>query len=135
MSMSLVSGPMFFMSYIMATCILMGATIDYGILMSTNYVQARKSMEKDEALRYAVNATMPTIFTSGIILMICGLVVGIVASQMCIASVGFLLFRGTLISTIMISIVLPSLLYVLDKFVLKFTKSEPIDFKKLFKKQ
>ena len=135
MSMSLVSGPMFFMSYIMATCILMGATIDYGILMSTNYVQGRQSMEKDEALRYAVDSTMPTIFTSGIILMICGLVVGIVASQMCIASVGFLLFRGTLISTIMISIVLPSLLYVLDKFVLKFTKSEPIDFKKLFKKQ
>ena len=135
MAMSLVSGPMFFMSYIMATCILMGATIDYGILMSTNYVQARQSMEKDEALRYAVDSTMPTIFTSGIILMICGLVVGIVASQMCIASVGFLLFRGTLISTIMITIVLPSLLYVLDKFVLKFTKSEPIDFKKLFKKQ
>ena len=126
MSMSLVTGPMFFMSYIMATCILMGATIDYGILMATNYLEARKTMDKAEAIRFAVNATMPTIFTSGIILMICGLVVGIVASQMCIASVGFLLFRGTLISVIMITVVLPSLLYALDTFVLKFTKEKSV---------
>ena len=67
---------------------------------------------------------MPTIFTSGIILMICGLVVGIIASQMCIATVGFLLFRGTLISVIMITVVLPALLYLLDKFVLKLTKTK-----------
>ena len=91
--------------------------------MATNYIQARNTLEKDEAIKHAVDATMPTIFTSGIILMICGLVVGIVASQMCISSVGFLLFRGTLISVIMITVVLPSLLYVLDKFVLKLTKS------------
>lgn len=134
MSMSLGSGPMFFMSYIMATCILMGATIDYGILMSSNYVQARKSMEKEDALAFAVDSAMPTIFTSGIILMICGLVVGLVASQMCISSVGFLLFRGTLVSVIMITVVLPSLLYVLDKFVIKYTRNKLSDFKDLFNK-
>ena len=50
MSASLLTGPMFFMSYIMATCILMGATIDYGILMSTNYLEARKTMDKKESL-------------------------------------------------------------------------------------
>ena len=121
MSMSLIGGSMFFMSYIMSMCILMGATIDYGILLSTNYVSNRKSMDKKEALGKALDAAMPTIFTSGLILMICGFVVGFVASQTSISSVGFLLFRGTLISVVMITMVLPSLLYLLDKIVLMLT--------------
>lgn len=121
MSMSLVSGPMFFMSYIMSMCILMGATIDYGILLSTNYVKYRETLDRRESLYKAVDAAIPTVFTSGLILMICGLVVGFIASQTSISSVGFLLCRGTLISTVMIILVLPSLLYLLDSFVMKLT--------------
>ena len=125
MSMSLVGGgSMFFMSYIMSMCILMGATIDYGILLSTNYVRERQQLDKKEALYKAVDATLPTVFTSGLILMICGLVVGLIASQTSISSVGFLLFRGTLVSTVMIILVLPSILYLLDKFVIKLTLKE-----------
>ena len=99
----------------------MGATIDYGILMSTSYVDARMSLDKKDALLRAIEIALPTIFTSGIILMICGLVVGLVASQTSISSVGFLLFKGTLISTVMITTVLPAVLYLLDGFILKFT--------------
>lgn len=122
MSFTLIGGgSMFFMSYIMSMCILMGATIDYGILLSTNYVNYRATMEKREALEAAIDSAMPTIFNSGLILMICGFIVGLVASQTSISSVGFLLFRGTLVSVIMITIVLPSLLYLLDKLVLKLT--------------
>lgn len=122
MSFTLISGgSMFFMSYIMSMCILMGATIDYGILLSTNYVDYRATMDKREALEAAINSAMPTIFNSGLILMICGFIVGLVASQTSISSVGFLLFRGTLVSVIMITLVLPSLLYLLDKVVLKLT--------------
>ena len=43
------------------------------------------------------------------------------ASQTSISSVGFLLFRGTLVSTIMITLVLPALLYLLDGFIVKLT--------------
>ncbi len=121
MSMSIVTGPMFFMSYIMSMCILMGATIDYGILLSTNYVKYRATLDKKEALYKAVGGAIPTVFTSGLILMICGLVVGLIATQTSISSVGFLLFRGTLVSTVMITLVLPSILYLLDGFVIKLT--------------
>ena len=124
MSMSLLgSGSMFFMSYIMSMCILMGATIDYGILFSTTYVRNRETLDKKESLYAALDTAMPTIFTSGIILMICGFIVGLIASQTSISSVGFLLFRGTLVSTILITLVLPALLYLLDKFVIKLTYS------------
>lgn len=122
MATSLISGPMFFMSYIMATCILMGATIDYGILMSTSYVRLRGELDKKAALVGAVGAAMPTVFTSGLVLTICGFVVGLVASQNSISSVGFLLGKGTLISVAMITIVLPAVLYLMDGFILKYTK-------------
>jgi predicted RND superfamily exporter protein len=121
MSLSSFGDPMFFMSYIMSMCILMGATIDYGILLSTNYVRARETLDRDEALAKAMNGALPTIFTSGIILMVCGAVVGFIASQTSISSVGFLLFRGTLVSTIMVTIVLPALLYMLDRLVIGLT--------------
>ena len=121
MSTSLITGPMFFMSYIIATCILMGSTIDYGILMSTNYLDFRKTMDKKEALLRAVAAAMPTVFTSGLILIICGFIVGMVASLTSISTVGMLLGKGTLVSVLMITLVLPSVLYLLDGFILKLT--------------
>lgn len=121
MSLSGFGDPMFFMSYIMSMCILMGATIDYGILLSTNYVRARATLGRRKALTEAMNGALPTIFTSGIILMVCGAVVGFIASQTSISSVGFLLFRGTLISALMVTVVLPALLYMLDKFVMGLT--------------
>lgn len=121
MSLSLITGPMFFMSYIIATCILMGSTIDYGILMSTNYLEYRKTMNKKDALYSAVAAAMPTIFTSGIILIICGFIVGFVASLTSISTVGFLLGKGTFVSVLMILFVLPSVLYLLDGFITKLT--------------
>lgn len=121
MSTSLITGPIFFMSYIVATCILMGATIDYGILMSTNYVAYRQVYGRKESLYKSVETAMPTVFTSGLILTICGFVIGFVASQTSISTVGFLLGKGTLVSAVMITIVLPSVLYLLDKFILKLS--------------
>ena len=123
MSLSLITGPMFFMSYIIATCILMGSTIDYGILMSTNYLNYRETMDKKEALHKAVASAMPTVFTSGLILTICGFVVGLVASMTSISTVGFLLGKGTLVSVLVITLVLPSILYFLDGFIRLFTYS------------
>ena len=121
MSTSLLTGPMFFMSYIVATCILMGATIDYGILMSTNYVESRQMLDKKEALYRSVEATMPTVFTSGLILIICGFVIGWISSQNAISTVGILIGKGTLVSVLMITLVLPSILYLFDGFVLKLS--------------
>lgn len=121
MSTSLITGPMFFMSYIVTVCILMGATVDYGILMSTNYVKYRATLDKKEALLKSVEAAMPTVFTSGTILTVCGLVIGIIASQPAISTVGLLICKGALVSVLMVMLVLPSALYLLDGFILKLS--------------
>ena len=121
MSTQLMSSGIFFMSYIVVTCILMGATIDYGILMSSTYVLNRYIYDKEESLEKAISTAMPTIFTSGLILTVCGFVISFVSSQNSIATVGRLLGIGTICSIVMITIVLPSALYLLDKFVMKLT--------------
>lgn len=121
MATQLHSEGIFFMSYIVVTCILMGAIIDYGILLSNTYVENRNELDKKHSLVNALANAMPTIFTSGLILTICGFVIHFISSQNSIATVGLLLGIGTISSVIMITIVLPSVLYLLDKFVLKLT--------------
>ena len=49
---------------------------------------------------------------------VCGFVIHFISSQNSISTVGLLLGIGTICSVIMITIVLPSVLYILDKFVL-----------------
>jgi predicted RND superfamily exporter protein len=99
----------------------MGATIDYGILMSTSYIQHRQTMDKRNSLLEALEIALPTVFTSGLILTICGFVVGFISSQTSISTVGFLLGKGTIVSILMITLVLPSVLYMLDGFILKLS--------------
>jgi len=120
-STQLFGNGIFFMSYIVATCILMGATIDYGILMSSNYVADRSLYDRKQSLEMSVEAAMPTVFTSGLILTVCGFVIHFVSSQNSISTVGLLIGIGTVCSVIMITVVLPSVLYLLDKFVLKLS--------------
>ena len=121
MSTQLLGDGIFFMSYIVTTCILMGATIDYGILMSSNYVAYRQTNDRATALRLSVEAAMPTVFSSGLILTVCGFVIHFISSQNSISTVGLLIGIGTICSVVMITVVLPSVLYLLDAFVLKLS--------------
>jgi uncharacterized protein len=122
MSTQLLGDGIFFMSYIVTTCILMGATIDYGILMSSNYVADRIVCGKEKSLEMSVETAMPTIFTSGLILAVCGFVIHFISSQNSISTVGLLLGIGSICSTVMVTVVLPSVLYLTDAFVLKATQ-------------
>ncbi len=125
LSLCLIGGGLiFFMSYIVTTCILMGATVDYGILMSNNYLVYRKTEDKYTSLAKAVDSAMPTVFTSGLILVVCGFVISLISSQNSIASVGSLLAQGTIVSIIMITLGLPSILFLLDKYILKLTMND-----------
>lgn len=127
MSTQILSSGVFFMSYIIVTCILMGATIDYGILMSNNYIENRKTLDKKESLKNAVQAAMPTIFTSGLILIICGFVISFISSQSSISTVGLLIGIGGICAVIMILFVLPAVLYLFDGFVMKFTMKKKLN--------
>ena len=69
-------------------------------------------------MKLAVAAAMPTVFSSGLILSVCGFVIHFLSTQNAISTVGLLLGIGTVSSVLMITFVLPALLYLLDRFVL-----------------
>lgn len=122
MAISFVIGQqIFFMSYIIGSAILMGATIDYAILVSNNYLKARQTFSKTDSVKHTIKQSLPTILTSGLILVIAGFIVGLGSSSYAISSIGLLLGRGALVSLLLITFLLPQLLYILDKPIQKLT--------------
>ena len=116
----LMGQPIFFMCYLICLSIQMGATIDYGIMVCDQYRNLRRSGKAaGEALTEALHKSLPTILTSGIILVTAGYVVGKRCSVYYIASIGALLARGALISAILVLTLLPALLLICDRFMIK----------------
>ena len=109
---------LFFMCSLICLCMQMGATIDYGILVSDQYRSLRRS-GKDicAALTEALKKALPTVLTSGIILTVAGYCVGRGCSVYYISSIGMLLSRGAAISVALVLTLLPSLLVIFDRIV------------------
>ena len=120
MSISIVIGEnVFFMCYLICLAIQMGATIDYGILLTSNYRLQRREKDSRAALTGAIELSLPTIFTSGLILTVAGFAIGHVCTVYYIYSIGRMLARGTLASLVMVLLLLPPLLLLTDKWVIK----------------
>ncbi len=109
----------FFISYLIVSSIQMGATIDYAILITNRYLQLKTKMDRDKATIEALNQAFPTVFTSGTILTSAGYLIGYIATDPLIASIGLSLGRGTLISIILVLTVLPQILNVGDYLIEK----------------
>lgn len=115
----LLNQPIFFMSYLICISIQMGATIDYGILLSSHYRDARLSgLPVREALSAAMKKALPTVLTSGVILITAGYIIGKMCSVYYISAIGLLLSRGAVVSVLLILTLLPALLSVFDRAVI-----------------
>lgn len=117
---------MIFMGYIIVSCLQLGATIDYSILLTTNYLNARNELEKKDAAITAIAGSALSILTSGTILTTVGYGLYFTSSVAAIAGIGRLIGRGALFSMILVLSLLPVLLTVSDKII--------FHQKKLFKK-
>lgn len=114
----LTGSTMYFLSYLVVSSIQMGATIDYAIVITSRYLELRKSMDdRKKTVVEALNQSFPTIITSGTILTSAGFVIGCLTNNAVIASLGKVLGRGTLISIILVMTVLPQLLLLGDKLI------------------
>ena len=112
--------PVFFISYLICLSIQMGATIDYGILLSDQYRMLRQGgLPAKEALQEALSRALPTVMTSGIILVIAGFIIGIRCSIYYISSIGLLISRGALMSVLLVLTLLPALLALSDRRIIR----------------
>ncbi len=120
LAISAVAGEaVYFICYLLAMAIQMGATIDYGILLTERYVRFRKDHTKLCAMTRALNTSLPTILSSGLILILAAFIIHFISSIPLLAEIGLLIGRGALISVISILFVLPQLLILFDRIIEK----------------
>ena len=124
----LTGSTMVYMGYIIVSSIQLGATVDYSILLTNNYMACRKEMKKKEACLQAVKMSCGSIFTSGTILILAGYIIHFISNTAAIGDLGHLIGRGALFSVILVLTVLPALLVLFDRII---TSNEWEDFKKL----
>ncbi len=118
---TLIHEKVFFMGYLIVSSIQMGANIDYAIVISSRYMDCRKTQSRKNSIIEALNFSFPTIITSGSMMILAGVFIGQMTSDACIAGIGECLGRGTMISVFLVMFVLPQILLVGDKLIEKTT--------------
>ena len=114
-------GGIMFLPLIIAQVLLKSRVIDYGILYTANYIEARKKYDVKEAIISALNRSIDTILTSGLIIVLVTFVVGLIfmGVNVAISEILLLIAQGCFIGIMLSIFVLPSLIAVFDRFVTK----------------
>ena len=111
----IIGDSMVYIGYIIVSCLQLGATIDYSILMTNNYMEFRETMGSREAAVTAIAKSAISILTSGGILTVVGYLLYFTSSIQAISQVGRLVGRGALLSMLLVLSLLPALLAAFDK--------------------
>ena len=113
-----------FIASIVVGTIQLGATIDYAILMSTTYLKERtKEKNTEKAMKETLSSCVPSIFISALCFFGATFGVSVYSKIDMIGSICTLLSRGAIISMIVVIFILPSLLLLSDKLIMKTTKN------------
>ena len=117
-----------FVASIVVGTIQLGATIDYAILMSTKYLDERHNNKKDKikAIKDTLSVTVPSIITSALCFFAATVGVSLYTKIDMIGSICTLLSRGSIISMLVVVLILPALLIIFDKFIMKTTKFKEV---------
>ena len=118
----------FFLSQLIVSSIQMGANIDYAIVIAGRYTELRATKGRCDSIIETMNASFPTIVTSGTMLAVAGILIGRLTSDGAIYGIGQCLGRGTIISIFITMFVLPQILLVGDTIISKtaFIMNMPI---------
>jgi len=114
---TLTGTPLYFLGYLIVNALQMGANIDYAIVISSHYQELKQTMPHKKAIVHALNASFPTVFTSGTIMASAGLLIGNMSAQPVVSIMGTCIGRGTIISIILVLFVLPSILVLGDSII------------------
>ena len=109
---------MIFIGYIIVSSIQLGATVDYAILTTNNYIACRKELDKNAAAVETLKRSIPSMLTSGSILTIVGYILYHVSSIAAIGDMGHLIGRGAILSMILVCTLMPALLVLGDRILM-----------------
>lgn len=117
MATGVLYGGIIYLALLIVECILMGATIDYGILFSNYYVENRKTLSVQDAILRSYDLSKHTIFTSGLILVFVTGIVGNFFGDPTVSGIISTISIGGLSAILLILFVLPGLLAACDKLI------------------
>ena len=111
-----------FVSSIVIGTIQLGATIDYAILLTTKYLEERKrGKNKINGVEEALESSVSSIFVSAMCFFGATFGVFMVSKIDMISSLCLLMARGAIISMLVVMFIVPSVLLVFDKLIIKTT--------------
>ena len=97
------------------SCVQLGATVDYAILMTSRFQEElKKGLDRKEAIRIAAASSDASIVTSALVLFCATLGVSFVSSIDLIGAICVMLSRGALISALVSIFLMPAILCVCE---------------------
>lgn len=105
-----------YLALLIVQCILMGSTIDYGILFSNYYRESRQTVSRTEALKTAYAGSIHTIMTSGLIMVVITAIMSRCFGDPTIEQICSTISIGAASAILLIVFILPGILYSLDRF-------------------
>ena len=112
----------YYLALLIVQSILMGATIDYGILYTNYYLESRRTMDVKDALIAAYDGSIHTILTSGLILILVTGLVGNLFTNPTIGQICQTISTGSLCASLLILFMLPAILALMDKIIVRKKK-------------
>ena len=119
-----IGGSMYYLALLIVECILMGATIDYGILFTSYYREMRAILSVKEAIVAAYKGSLHTILTSGTIMVLITAVIGPLFGNPAIEQIVRTLSVGCASAMFLILFILPGILALCDKIVVRKGKKQ-----------
>ena len=114
-----------YLAEIIVQCILMGASIDYGILFTSCYRDGRKNAGIRESLKAAYDGTIHTVLTSGLIMVLVTGIIGFTSTDPAVGPICLTLSVGTASAILLILFVYPGMLAAFDRWVIKRNLTSP----------
>ena len=111
-----------YLAEIIVQCILMGASIDYGILFTSYYRDKREKEGIRESLKAAYEGSIHTVLTSGLIMVLVTGIIGFTSTDPAVGPICLTLSIGTASAILLILFVYPGMLAAFDRWVGKRKK-------------
>lgn len=106
-----------FIGYLVVNTFQLGATVDYGILLSEKYRYYRRTLNKKEAFVRCISEATTSLLAPALILSGCGFILATISSLHAVSEIGLVLGRGALLSLFNVLLLLPNLLYIFDGII------------------
>lgn len=113
----IISGEMLYLAYLIVQSILMGATIDYGILFANYYREKRRTLPARESIFESYKGSIRTIMTSGLIMVVAPAAMALLTNNVMIRNIVGAIAIGAFVAIILILVLLPGVLMVFDRWV------------------